>query len=49
MVLIEHDMDIALDLVDRVLVLDNGQMIAEGAPDEIRNNQEVIDVYLRFE
>ena len=49
MVLIEHDMDIALDLVDRVLVLDNGHMIAEGRPDEIRNNQEVIDVYLRFE
>ena len=48
-VLIEHDMDIALDLVDRVLVLDNGEMIAEGPPDEIRDNQQVQDVYLRYE
>ncbi|MGI9597241.1 MAG: ABC transporter ATP-binding protein [Acidimicrobiales bacterium] len=48
-VLIEHDMNIALDLVERVLVLDNGQMIAEGPPDEIRDNQRVQDVYLRYE
>ncbi len=48
-VLIEHDMDIALDLVDQVLVLDNGEMIAEGTPDEIRSNQKVQDVYLRYE
>jgi len=47
-VLIEHDMDIALDLVERVLVLDNGRMIAEGPPEEIRNNQQVQDVYLKF-
>ena len=48
-VLIEHDMTIALDLAERVLVLDNGDMIAEGTPDEIRNNQRVQDVYLRYE
>jgi len=48
-VLIEHDMTIALDLAERVLVLDNGDMIAEGTPDEIRNNQKVQDVYLRYE
>ena len=48
-VLIEHDMEIALDLVERVLVLDNGVMIAEGDPDEIRNDQRVQDVYLRFD
>ncbi len=47
-VLIEHDMDIALDLVERVLVLDNGHAIAEGTPDEIRENQQVQDVYLKF-
>ena len=47
-VLIEHDMDIALDLVERVLVLDNGVAIAEGTPDEIREDQRVQDVYLRF-
>jgi branched-chain amino acid transport system ATP-binding protein len=48
-VLIEHDMDIALELVDRVLVLDNGNPIAEGTPDEIRHNPKVQDVYLRDE
>jgi len=48
-VLIEHDMDIALDLVERVLVLDNGKRIAEGDPDAIRNDQRVQDVYLKFE
>lgn len=46
-VLIEHDMDIALELVDRVLVLDNGRPIAEGDPESIRNNQTVQDVYLK--
>ncbi|MGI9604690.1 MAG: ABC transporter ATP-binding protein [Acidimicrobiales bacterium] len=48
-VLIEHDMDIALDLVEQVLVLDNGVRIAGGEPDDIRNNQRVQDVYLRFD
>jgi len=48
-VLIEHDMDIALDLVERVLVLDNGSRIAQGDPDEIRNDQRVQDVYLKFD
>ena len=48
-VLIEHDMDIALDLVERVLVLDNGETIAEGDPDEIRNDQRVQDVYLKYD
>lgn len=47
LVLIEHDMNIALELVDRVLVLDNGNPIAEGDPEEIRKNQMVQDVYLR--
>ncbi|MFV2039014.1 MAG: hypothetical protein ACC660_02100 [Acidimicrobiales bacterium] len=42
-------MDIALDLVERVLVLDNGLTIAEGGPDEIRNDQRVQDVYLKFD
>lgn len=46
-VLIEHDMDIALELGDRVLVLDNGRPIAEGDPDEIRADQRVQDVYLK--
>lgn len=48
-VLIEHDMSIALDLAEQVLVLDNGHLIAEGSPDEIRGNQRVQDVYLKSE
>jgi branched-chain amino acid transport system ATP-binding protein len=47
LVLIEHDMDLALRLVDWVTVLDNGHQIAEGPPDEIRENEEVQAVYLR--
>jgi branched-chain amino acid transport system ATP-binding protein len=49
LVLIEHDMDLALRLVDWVTVLDNGHQIAEGQPDEIRENEQVQSVYLRSE
>ena len=44
--LIEHDMGVVMDLSDRVLVLDYGQKIADGTPDEVKNNQDVIDAYL---
>jgi branched-chain amino acid transport system ATP-binding protein len=47
LVLIEHDMNLALELVEWVVVLDNGDMIAEGTPDDIRGNQRVQDVYLK--
>jgi branched-chain amino acid transport system ATP-binding protein len=46
MVLIEHDMELVLNLVERVTCLNNGQMLAEGTPHEIRDNQLVQDVYL---
>lgn len=46
MVLIEHDMELVLNLVERVTCLNNGQMLAEGTPNEIRGNQLVQDVYL---
>jgi branched-chain amino acid transport system ATP-binding protein len=46
-VLIEHDMALALDLVERVLCMDNGRPIAEGTPDEIRSDEQVQAVYLR--
>jgi branched-chain amino acid transport system ATP-binding protein len=49
LVLIEHDMDLALRLVDWVTVLDNGRQIADGPPDEVRENEEVQAVYLRSE
>ena len=44
--LIEHDMGVVMDLSDRVLVLDYGKQLADGLPDEVRNNQVVIDAYL---
>ena len=46
MVLIEHDMGVVMDISDNVVVLDYGKIIADGPPDEVRANQEVIDEYL---
>ena len=46
LVLIEHDMDLALGLVDFVTCLHFGQVLVEGAPDAIRSNQKVQEVYL---
>ncbi|MBO9578159.1 MAG: ABC transporter ATP-binding protein [Microbacteriaceae bacterium] len=46
MLLIEHDMSLALELVDHVLCLDNGVPLAYGTPDEIRANPAVQAVYL---
>jgi branched-chain amino acid transport system ATP-binding protein len=45
-VLIEHDMGVVMDLANRVVVLDYGQKIADGTPDEVKKNQAVIDAYL---
>jgi branched-chain amino acid transport system ATP-binding protein len=43
--MIEHDMDVALGLADRVTVLHHGAIIVEGAPEEIRANTDVREVY----
>ena len=45
-ILIEHDMGVVMDISDRVAVLDMGQKIAEGTPDEVRGNPSVIKAYL---
>jgi branched-chain amino acid transport system ATP-binding protein len=44
--LIEHDMGLVMDVCDRIHVLDFGQIIAVGTPDEVRNDSRVIDAYL---
>jgi branched-chain amino acid transport system ATP-binding protein len=46
MILIEHDMGVVMDLCDRILAMDYGRKIAEGAPQEIQNHPDVIRAYL---
>ncbi|WP_406280359.1 ABC transporter ATP-binding protein [Embleya sp. NBC_00896] len=45
-VMIEHDMEIAFSLSDRVSVLQQGRIIADGTPDEVSTNQRVLEAYL---
>ena len=43
---IDHDIDVIMDIADRVVVLDFGRRIAQGTPEEVRNHPAVIDAYL---
>ena len=45
-VLVEHDMEVVMDISNRVVVLDWGRVIAEGTPQEVRENPRVINAYL---
>jgi branched-chain amino acid transport system ATP-binding protein len=46
LLLIEHDMDVALEVADRVMVMSDGETVAGGTPDEIRHDPLVHEIYL---
>jgi branched-chain amino acid transport system ATP-binding protein len=48
-VMIEHDMDVAFEVADRIAVMHQGRVIAEGDEAAIRGNQQVSDIYLGVE
>ncbi len=49
LVVIEHHMKLVMELSDHILVLDHGEPIAEGAPEQVRSNPRVLEAYLGAE
>jgi branched-chain amino acid transport system ATP-binding protein len=45
--IVEHDMEVVMELADRITVLHYGQILAEGTPEEIQQNPKVLEVYLK--
>jgi len=45
--IVEHDMEVVMELADRITVLHYGTILAEGTPDEIQQNPKVLEVYLK--
>ena len=43
---VEHDMDVVMDVSDEIIVMSQGSVIIQGTPDEVRNDQRVVDAYL---
>ena len=44
-IIVEHDMDVALAVAERVIVFNHGELVAEGSPDDIRGNDEAQRIY----
>ena len=46
MVVVEHDMDLVMSICDRIYVLNFGEIVACGSPEEVRNDEDVVRIYL---
>ena len=45
-VLVEHEMNVVMDIADRIVVIDNGKVLAAGSPEEIARNPKVVEAYI---